>query len=229
MVRNSSDDQSSAPQDDLSRVGRQLAEKLNAQNRKIVRKNKDEDKQPLINKSSAKIPWLVQNYQDADIDLDEELTLRFPTMPLMSIIRTRDLGKKHPRAVATMTTQDGSASLLVEVDVVTNEIQLSFGLGSMLSLRFAPEGLSNKDRSEWLKHLKLEDKKPGFLWSQVRWETDYLVSIAHKYYTNIYAFSPLHVEAAVRLTPDVKQKLMKWLDDLWAVDKTMQSKPSTSW
>lgn len=216
------DSDSKSTQDELSAVSRRLAQKLSSRETKQVQKH--EEQEVMVNKPATKTPWLIEQYLDGDIDLDAELSQRLPMMPLLSIIHFRETGRKHPRSVASLSTQDSAAALVIEVDVATSAIQFSFIHSAMLSLNFQPEGLSNKDRAEWLKHVRLRDKAPGFLWGQLRWETDYLISFAHKYYTTFYAFSPNNISAAARITPEATQKLVRWLDDLWSTDKTISSK-----
>jgi hypothetical protein len=175
-------------------------------------------------------PWLVQQFMDGEIDLDAELTGRFPTMPLMSILRTRTTGSRTRRGVATLATQDGAAMLIAEVETESRALHLSFVMGSMLSLRFQIDSLKDDNRHAWLTDMRSKQDAPLFLWGETRWETDYLVCQKHKYFTNLFAFSPLHIEAGARLTPEVTRRLIDWLQGYWMPDATFHSsKLRTNW
>ena len=160
-------------------------------------------------------PWTLQQFFNGEIDLDVELSKRFPTIPIMSSISFRSLGTKTGRGVATLSTPDGGANVIFDADAATRVVQLSFTVGSMLTLRFAMDNLSDMDRSRWLELMRREQGGMAFLWGAERWEHDYLICISRKYFTNMYAFSPHNFEAAVRMTPDVTQKLLDWLEGFW--------------
>lgn len=168
-------------------------------------------------------PWLLDQYFDGEIDLDRELTARFPNMPLMSLFHARSLGKRKKRQVAALSAQDGSASILVEVDVASRALHFTFTLGSMLGLRFQFDLLSPLDRERWLDMLRSGDEALSFLWGQSRWEADYLICAAHRHYTNVFAFSASHTEAAARLTPDVTRRLLDWLQLCWTAPRVEES------
>jgi hypothetical protein len=164
---------------------------------------------------SSHAPWALQQFFNGEIDLERELSARFPSVPLMTTIRFRSLGAKTRRAVATLATQDGSASLMVEADGATHAAQFSFSYGSMLTLRFRLDTLSDVDRSRWLELMRRDQGGLAFLWGQSRWESDYVICIARKHFTNLYAFSNRDFESAIRLTPDVTKQLLDWLDGMW--------------
>ena len=160
-------------------------------------------------------PWVLQHYFDGEIDLIKELVGRFPQVPVMSLITVREVGSKNKRGVASMSTQDGAAGLIAEVDARSRAVQFTFVLSSMLALRFCPGRLTDMDRSQWLDPIRRESGDPAFLWDQARWENDYLIGSAQKNFTNLFAFSPHHIEAAARLTPEVTRKLLDWLQYFW--------------
>lgn len=165
-------------------------------------------------------PWLLQLYFDGEINLDQELTRRYSSMPLMSVVHFRTFGQRARHGVATLATQDGAASALVEVDVETMAVQFTLTLSSMLSLSFQLHTLSDIDRSRWLDLMRSGDTELAFLWGQSRWEDDYLICAPHKYYTNIYAFSPRHIAGAFRMTPEVTNKLLDWLNGFWTSERS---------
>lgn len=172
-------------------------------------------------------PWTLQQFFNGEIDLDAELAKRFPTMPMMSMVKFRTLGSHSGRRVATLSSQDGSASLTLDGDTTTKEIQMSFTLGSMLTLRFTLNELSDLDRSRWLELMRRDEGGLAFLWGQTRWSNDYVICIARKYFTNFYAFSPHNFEAAVRLTPGVIRQLLEWLEDIWSAGPPAPEVPPT--
>lgn len=161
-------------------------------------------------------PWALQQYLNGQIDLDRELMRRFPGTPVMSQIHTHNYGELA-HGLAHIATQDGATSLMVEADGGTHAAQFTFLASSMVGLKFNPARLSNTDRRHWLDTLRRAEK-PGeiaFLWGASRWESDYLICAPRRYFTNVYAFSPLHVEAAARLTREVTLRLVEWLEGFW--------------
>lgn len=161
------------------------------------------------------VPWMLEHYFDGEIDLIKELVGQFPQIPVMSLFSTREAGTRIRRGVATISTQDGAASMVVEVDIPSSGVQFTFSLNSMLALRFIPGKLTEMDRAQWLEPMRREAGEVAFLWDHTRWQNDYLVGASHKTFTNLFAFSPNHVEAAVRLTPEVGRKLLDWLESYW--------------
>jgi len=172
-------------------------------------------------------PWTLQQFFNGEIDLDVELSSRFPSVPAMTTIKFRPLGKQTGREVATIATPDGSAQVVFDLDKNTRVIQMSFTLSSMLTLRFTMRELSDMDRSRWLELMRRQKGGLAFLWGPSRWEEDYLICISRRYFTNIYAFSPNGFEASIRLTPDVTGKLLDWLDKNWKTDDEDTGKDSS--
>jgi hypothetical protein len=165
--------------------------------------------------TSAETPWTLQQFFDGEIDLDAELASRFSNIPLMSTISFRRLGSREDREVATIASQDGAAQVVFEADRATQVVQMAFTFGSMLTLRFTLADLSDKDRARWLDLMRREEGGLSFLWGPARWEKDYLICISRKYFTNLYAFSPYNFDAAMRMTPEVTNKLLDWLGRFW--------------
>jgi len=174
---------------------------------------------------TSNAPAILQPYLDGEIDLDAELAARFPNMPLMSLFSTRQVGGRSGYVLATLSTQDGAASLGVQVDSARHT-GFAFTLGSMLSLRFHLHDLSDDDRAYWLNLARGGSDALAFLWSQARWESDYLICAVHRMYTNLYAFSPHHVEAAARCTPEVTRRLLDWLETAWSAPAPVEDAPS---
>lgn len=172
---------------------------------------------------AANLPWMLAQYFNGDIDLSQELTGRFPQMPLMSQINFRAQGTKTKHHIAMISTQDGAANLRIEIDGGTRATFFTFTLNSMLALRFGLNGLSDLDRNHWIEPMKRESGEVAFLWGAQRFRSDYLITVPQKLYTNLFAFSPLHTEAAARLTIEASRKLMAWLEPLWASNEDTSS------
>ncbi|GAB4313652.1 MAG: hypothetical protein Kow00117_06200 [Phototrophicales bacterium] len=170
-------------------------------------------------------PWALQQFFNGEIDLAVELSERFSTTPLMSVIKTRTLGTRKERGVAELSTPDGAAAIIFEADKTNHVVQLSFTFGSMLTLRFRLDDLNHTDRTRWLELMRRDQGGLAFLWGPSRWESDYVICITRKYYTNFYAFSPRHFEAAARLTPEVTTKLLNWLETFWQQDEKDDEPP----
>jgi hypothetical protein len=160
-------------------------------------------------------PWTLQQFFNGEIDLDVELQKRFPAVPIVSAVKFRTLGSEAQRRVATLTATDGTASVIIDADVKSKQIQISFTYGSMLTLRYSLADLSDADRARWLELMRREKGGLAFLWGPTRWQKDYLICISRQYATKIYAFSPNHFESAVRLSQDVMDEIVKWLDEIW--------------
>lgn len=167
------------------------------------------------------MPMLLRLFYDGDINIDAEYMRRFPAMPMLSVVRLRDLDRRH--TVASLSKQDGAASLLVDMDRLTGAARLTFTYGSMLGQRFDLNGLSSLDRQHWLETLRGDLGEPAFLWNADRWLRDYVVGCQHEYSFNLYAFSPLGAVAAVRITPVAMGTLLDWLDENW------RTRPQTLW
>lgn len=172
-------------------------------------KDSDDDSQ------TAPIPWEINQYLDGSIRLDEEMALRFPNLPLMSVFSVRDTINAKEHGTAILSTQDGSAQVILDIDGHSGNLQANFGFGSMLSLRFRFDDLSSADREHWLQDLTHEGDRPGFLWGASRWQKDYMISIVRKYYTSLFAFSAFNFEAAIRMTPEVAERFRQWLSEYW--------------
>ncbi|MDZ4767617.1 MAG: hypothetical protein SGJ24_00675 [Chloroflexota bacterium] len=160
-------------------------------------------------------PWALQSYFDGEIDLIQDLAARYPQTPIMSLFHTRTSGERSPRALATVATQDGAASMILEIDVLSRAIQLSFIMGSLVGVRFRPGALSRLDRAAWIEPMRRETGEVAFLWNARRWEQDYIISAATKTFTYLFAFSSGGNQAAARITPEVTRKLLDWIAGYW--------------
>lgn len=161
----------------------------------------------------SRAPHLLQQHFDGEIDLDRELNHRYYAMPVLSSIKISRLGPHY--ATALLTTQDGAAAVRVDVDQADNVIEMAFTLRSMLALKFTLPALGHSQQARWLDLMQHTQGRPAFLWGPTRWDSDYLITVTHQYYTNLYAFSSRNFEAAARLTPDARSQLLEWLKTLW--------------
>lgn len=182
--------------------------------------NKKPDTMPL---ALDETPWILQQFFNGEIDLDVELAQRFQNMPVMATISFRDMGTKSKRGVATLATQDGAAQIIVDVDAISKVVQFSFTFGSMLTLRFWLKELTDQERSRWLELMRREQGGLTFLWNASRWESDYLICVVRRYFTNLYAFSENNFEAAIRMTPDVTKQFLGWLEGYWNAPPPVKS------
>jgi|GEM_PF-688569 len=172
------------------------------------------DDTPLTD-SRDKTPWTLQQFFDGEIDLEQELLKRFPTVPAMTAIKFRTLGMNSGRKVATLTAQDGSSSIIIDADVETKVVQVSFTLGSMMTLRYQLNDIPANNRERWLELMRRDKGGLAFLWNEQRWREDYLICISREYSTNIFAFSPRNFESAVRISKNVTAQLLDWLEEVW--------------
>lgn len=181
-------------------------------------------------------PWLLEQFYEGSIDLDEELARRFASAPMLATLNLRKLSKNNERRLASFSTQDGAAGLLIESDTRSQALHWNFQWGAMLSLRFVHTELSDKDKMRWLELMRRPLGGLAFLWSAQRWNRDYLICVVKRHYTNLYAFSPRGYEAAVRLTPPLTKQLLDWLEQGWqappppaAPTRTDEAPPDLSW
>ena len=164
---------------------------------------------------TTRTPWLLQQFLDGAVDLEAELLERYPNLPQLAVIKTRELAQNHPHKIATLTAPDDSASLTFDINPATNLAQLTFSLNGMFSTAFEIDRPDSIDRPKWLDIMERRHAGLTFLWGASRWEGDYLVWIMRRYQTNLYAFSPSGSTASVRMTPEVTRELLAWLRKLW--------------
>ncbi|MCA9911689.1 MAG: hypothetical protein KC519_23700, partial [Anaerolineae bacterium] len=120
------------------------------------------------------VPWMVSQFLHGSGDLHAELAQRYPNQPLMSLFSSHISDSSPQRGLATLATQDGSASVMIEVDLSTSNTEFAFSLASMLTLRFDLVSLSDLDRSQWLEQVQRGHQKVNILWGKMRWRSDYM-------------------------------------------------------
>lgn len=178
----------------------------------------DPSRPATISRSTVNAPWLLQQHFAGKVDLAVELSNRYPTLPLMTIFKQKNVQTPHQPSLGTLSTPDGTATLLVEAMPDSNQFQLAYTISSMLTFRFRMNDLTPVDCAHWLQLLHREQDGITFLWGQSRWEKDYLICTLRRQYASLYAFSPFGFEAGVRLTHNVKNELHDWLASIWNPD-----------
>jgi hypothetical protein len=168
-------------------------------------------------------PSLLRDYMDGNADLVRELESRYHSPPLMSLFRVAN--SRASVRTAVLATQDGAATLTVELDSRSGTLDWTYRLSAMLGQRFSLRDVSDRSAESWLAILRDTDGEAAFLWNADRWQNDYLIASAHRYYTNIFAFSAHHAEAAARLTPEAARKLLDWLNEGWFPSASSQQSP----
>lgn len=169
-------------------------------------------------RSPLTAPWLLQGHYTGALNLERELVTRYPSQPLLSVIRTGKMDSLSRRATGSVTAQDGSAGVIIEADARAG-MQLLFNYGSAMGLRFHLDDTSGLDRTRWIDLMRQPKGGVVFLWGQHRWERDYLISVVHNGFASLYAFSRNGYEAATRLTPDATSKLINWLESIWPAEE----------
>jgi hypothetical protein len=175
-----------------------------------------------VRSETVDVPWHISRALSGEGDLHTDLAQRYPNQPLMSLFSTRTIEGRSPRAIASLAAQDGSASLHVEIDPNSRALQCAYTLGSMLTLRFDLAHLSELDCVGWVEQMRQGQDRPTLLWGKQRWRADYLIWSVREHYTNLYAFSPLHIEAAARLTPTLTKRLVLWMTEHWHIGQATE-------
>lgn len=169
------------------------------------------------------MPLILQRYYSGDANkrdmmLSLELNKRFATPPLLSFNEFfPEPGKEASYGLAQFNAQDGAASLTVEIEQRTGEVQFNFLLFGMVGARFAPGVLSDGVRAQMVSIRSTSDGV-AFLWSEAEWQQDYLIFVVRERFARVYAFSAEGGIAACRLTPDGLQKFTHWLAGFWNLD-----------
>lgn len=208
------EDYDSIPVEELIRLTRQLTQRItNTDRQRLEQELLESGHQRIIR---ARGPVTLQQFFTGEIDLDTELAKRFANAPLMSDVslHPKQLTTHARRSSAIMKTQDGSATLSFDMHLQTGELEVTFTLASMLSLRFHLGLLEKTDRARWLELMR-RNSGIAFLWSKERWEKDYLIFVVRENFARVYAFSPQRFEAGARITLDVVSKLIDWLETHW--------------
>lgn len=160
-------------------------------------------------------PWLIQQFMDGAIDLESELFERYPNVPLLSVAKFRALADNNPHQIGYLAAQDESSTLHIDLDPTRNLAHFTFTAGGMLSQRYILDNPDAIDRPRWLDLMDRRQAGLTFLWSESRWQSDYLIWVVRRYSTHIFAFSPSGSSAAVRITPESSRAVLDWLGKQW--------------
>ncbi len=211
------------PVDELIRLTRELTQRItNADRKRLEEELQESGHQRSVR---ARGPIELQQFFVGEIDLDTELAKRFTNAPLMTDItlHPQDYGLNTRRISAIMKSQDGGAMITFDLQPRTGMLETTFTYGSMLSFRFHLGILDKTDRRRWL-DLMRRPSGIAFLWTKERWEKDYLICVVRENFARIYAFAPDRFEAAVRVTLDVVDELLDWLESHWFISETRPMK-----
>jgi hypothetical protein len=217
------------PVQELVRMARELTNRINNEDRQRLAADLTESGHQRSIQSGA--PYLIQGFFSGKLDLDAELSRRFPAPPLLSNMTFAPKpGTYRKHGFAQFTSQDTAAAMTMEIHNTIGTLECSFLHYSMVGVRFTLGAISEASRQRFL---ELIERPTGiaFLWTRERWERDYLVFVIRDRFARIYAFGPARLEGACRLTPDALSQLRLWLSGFWNVspdNKSPDSKP-ISW
>jgi hypothetical protein len=205
------------PVNDLIRITREFTRRITNQDRQ--RLGLDLRESGHSRSLSITAPVTLQQFFSGEIDLDSDLARRFLNAPLLSYCRlVTGPGESSQRQVTGIFTSNDAAAIMT-VDAHTHRgqeasLEVTFTMYSALALRFRLSALVATDRRRWL-DLMHRANGIAFLWTRERWEQPYLVFVVREHFARLYAFSPQGFEAAVRLTPDMVNALIDWLQGMW--------------
>lgn len=212
------------PVEELIRLTRELTDRITNMDRQRVAQDLKRSRRAI--KTNA--PITLQQFFTGEIDLDTELAKRFQQAPLMSEI---SMNPRRPaevlpsrRAIAVLSTQDNGARLTFDLDITTSALEVTFTLGSMLSFRFDVGTIDEGERQRWLE-LARRPSGIAFLWTQERWDRDYIIFVIREHYARLYAFSPRRFEASARITPDTLNALLDWMNAFWFPEMAVKIEP----
>jgi hypothetical protein len=214
------------PVEELIRITREFTRRITNQDRQRESLGLRESGHQRTIQTSA--PITLQQFFSGEIDLDTDLARRFSNAPLLSHGRFLP-GPGEPvrrQASAMLSSNDDSATVGVDAPLPRGTqaaLEVTFTLFGALALRFRLPLLEAPDRTRWL-DLMRRDNGIAFLWTRQRWEQPYLIFVVRERFARLYAFSPQGFEAAARMTPDVTEGLIGWLEGLWFPDR--QPKPA---
>jgi hypothetical protein len=201
------------PVEDLVRMTREFTARITNEDRQRVALELSESGHQRSIQSSA--PLLLQQFFTGKIDLDVELSRRYPSPPLLSSVSfTPELGAASKNGFALFSNQDNSGAMSMEITGTSGALNISFLLQNMIAVRFTVGATTESNRRRFV---ELMQRKNGiaFLWTRERWERDYVIIVVRDYFARLYAFGPSRFDGACRLTPDMMSQLMQWLTSFW--------------
>ncbi len=208
------------PYEDLKQQAREMTERLRRitddDRQRVAADLKESGHQQTIQSSA---PYLLQGFFSGRLDLDVELTRRYPAPPLLSNMTFAPKpGQMRRHGFAQFASQDTSSMMTVEIHGSSDTLEIGFLLFSMIGVRFTLESIGEHNRQRFAESLdRALERENGiaFLWTRERWERDYVIFVVRHGFAKMYAFGPGRVEAACRLTPDGVIQFRTWLGGFW--------------
>jgi hypothetical protein len=216
------------PVEELVRLTREFTARITNEDRQRLAMEISESGHHRSIQSSA--PFLLQQFFTGRIDLDVELTRRYPSAPLLSSFSfTPEPGQQARHGLAQFVGQDSAAAMTLEIHTAaTSTLEASFLLLGMIAVRFRLGAIAEPQRNRFL-DLMHRPNGIAFLWTRERWESDYLIFVVREHFARVYAFGPGRFDAACRLTPDGISQLVTWFGGFWAssTEPPQEETPST--
>ena len=201
------------PVEELVRLTREFTARITNEDRQRLALELNESGHQRTVQSSA--PFLLQQFFTGKIDLDLELSRRYPSSPLLSSASfIPEPGQQAKHGFALFTSQDNAAALSIELHGSSGALNIGFLLQSMIAVRFVLGATTDLHRKRFL-DLVRRPNGIAFLWTRERWERDYLIFVVRERYPRLYAFGPNRFDGACRLTPDGLEQLVTWLGGFW--------------
>ncbi len=202
------------PVEELIRIARETTSRIRNEDRKRLQTEATENRQSI----QSGVPHLLQQFFIGKLDLDEELSRRFPSPPLLSsAVFDPPPGKRARRGFAQFKAQDESAAMTIDLQGIDGAFEADYVYGGMIAAHFTFGAIADSSRKRFLDLIR-RHTGTSILWTAKRWERDYLIVSAHNGFARIYAFGANQINAACRLTPDLFKQLTHWLATFWITD-----------
>lgn len=207
------------PVEELVRLTREFRARIDNEDRQRISREMVETRRNI----STGAPPLLSSFLAGRSDLDDELAIRFRTAPLFIDPHfDPPIGKQGGKyGIATYSVQDGAASLQIELLGTNGGTQFTFIMNGMFGIKFKLDEIPLTKRRRFLNILR-RNNVIAFLWTEQRWEADYLIFVVRDGFARIYAFGNDRYEAACRLTPEGLSQLADWMTGFWSVDETAE-------
>ncbi len=212
------------PVEELVRLTREFTARITNEDRQRTALELSESGHQRSIQTSA--PFLLQQFFTGKVDLDVELGKRYPSSPLLSSATfTPEPGKQARHGFSQFSSQDNSSAMSIELHGAAGAFEVSFLLGSMIGVRFTLGAITSSTRNRFLQLLH-RPNGIAFLWTQERWERDYMIFVVRERFARIYAFSPSRFDGACRLTPEGLDQLVLWLTGFWGGEAPLEPLPT---
>lgn len=211
------------PVEELVRLTREFRARIDNEDRQRITREMVESRRNI----QTGAPALLSSFLAGRVDLDSALLARFPGAPLLTSPHfDPPIGRQGGKyGTANYATQDGGAALQIELLGTQGGTQVSFMQGGMFAVRFRLDEITLNKRKRFLNILR-RNNVIAFLWTEKRWEADYLIFVVRDGFARIYAFGSDRYEAACRLTPDGLSQLVEWMTGFWSVEEPVSAQPT---